>query len=148
MRNAFTMIELVFVIVILGILASVAIPKLVATRDDAEVMAAVQRINNLVSDVGAYYTAKGHFDSNLSVMTSEELVTSTKAVFTGNIKNTPAYFANTSHTKICLKVSVDDNNGTVSIASHSDGSSYCTALIGQLDKLLGTHKFGGSSVYE
>jgi len=34
-RNAFTMIELVFVIVILGILASIAVPKLAATRDDA-----------------------------------------------------------------------------------------------------------------
>ena len=36
-RNAFTMIELIFVIVILGILASVAIPKLAATRDDAHI---------------------------------------------------------------------------------------------------------------
>ena len=35
-KSAFTMIELVFVIVILGILASVAIPRLAATRDDAE----------------------------------------------------------------------------------------------------------------
>ncbi|MDF1874296.1 prepilin-type N-terminal cleavage/methylation domain-containing protein [Sulfurimonas sp. SAG-AH-194-I05] len=34
---AFTMIELVFVIVVLGILASVAIPKLAATRTDAEI---------------------------------------------------------------------------------------------------------------
>ena len=37
MKHAFTMIELVFVIVILGILSSIAIPKLVATRDDAEI---------------------------------------------------------------------------------------------------------------
>ena len=35
MKKAFTMIELVFVIVVLGILASVAIPKFSATRDDA-----------------------------------------------------------------------------------------------------------------
>ncbi|MFA5216079.1 type II secretion system protein [Sulfuricurvum sp.] len=35
-RNAFTMIELVFVIVVLGILAAIAIPKLAATRDDAQ----------------------------------------------------------------------------------------------------------------
>ena len=34
-KNAFTMIELVFVIVVLGILAAVAVPKLSATRDDA-----------------------------------------------------------------------------------------------------------------
>lgn len=36
-RTAFTMIELVFVIVILGILAAVAIPKFAATRDDAQI---------------------------------------------------------------------------------------------------------------
>jgi len=36
-RNAFTMIELVFVIVVLGILAAVAIPRFAATRTDAEI---------------------------------------------------------------------------------------------------------------
>ncbi|MDR3178351.1 MAG: type II secretion system GspH family protein [Campylobacteraceae bacterium] len=34
-RSAFTMVELVFVIVILGILASIAVPRLAASRDDA-----------------------------------------------------------------------------------------------------------------
>ena len=36
-KNAFTMIELVFVIVVLAILASVAIPKFSATRVDAQI---------------------------------------------------------------------------------------------------------------
>jgi general secretion pathway protein G len=36
-KNAFTMLEMVFVIVILGILASIAIPKFAATRTDAEI---------------------------------------------------------------------------------------------------------------
>jgi len=36
-RKAFTMIELVFVIVVLGILAAIAVPKFAATRDDAHI---------------------------------------------------------------------------------------------------------------
>ena len=63
MKKAFTMIELIFVIVILGILASVAIPRLAATREDAEISAAVANLRTLVSDATAYYTAKGTFDS-------------------------------------------------------------------------------------
>ena len=44
MKKAFTLIELVFVIVILGILSTVAIPKLMVTRDDAEIAKAKSQI--------------------------------------------------------------------------------------------------------
>lgn len=36
-RTAFTMLELVFVIVVIGILAAIAVPRLAATRDDAQI---------------------------------------------------------------------------------------------------------------
>ena len=36
-KNAFSMIELVFVIVVLGILAAIAVPKFSATRTDAQI---------------------------------------------------------------------------------------------------------------
>ncbi|MDY5466866.1 MAG: type II secretion system protein [Campylobacter sp.] len=60
MKKGFTMIELIFVIVILGILASVAIPRLAATREDAEISAAVANLRTLLSDVSSYYAAKGN----------------------------------------------------------------------------------------
>nr|WP_321432046.1 type II secretion system protein [uncultured Campylobacter sp.] len=63
MKKGFTMIELIFVIVILGILASVAIPRLAATREDAEISAAVANLRTLISDINAYYTVKGEFPS-------------------------------------------------------------------------------------
>ena len=65
MKKGFTMIELIFVIVILGILASVAIPRLAATREDAEISAAVANLRTLVSDVSAYYTTKGEIPANM-----------------------------------------------------------------------------------
>lgn len=37
MKKAFTMVELVFVIVVIGILAGIAIPRLAVTRDDATI---------------------------------------------------------------------------------------------------------------
>jgi len=44
-RKAFTMVELVFVIVIIGILTAIAVPKLVATRDDAIITKAVSTVS-------------------------------------------------------------------------------------------------------
>ncbi|MDY3777143.1 MAG: prepilin-type N-terminal cleavage/methylation domain-containing protein [Campylobacter sp.] len=61
MKRGFTMIELIFVIVILGILASVAVPRLAGTKADAEISAALSNIRTLVSDANVYYIAKGSF---------------------------------------------------------------------------------------
>jgi len=57
-RQAFTMIELIFVILIIGLLAAVAIPKLAATRDDAELSADISNMGVCIMDAGTYYTAK------------------------------------------------------------------------------------------
>ena len=55
------MIELIFVIVILGILASVAIPRLAGTRADAEVATTVANLRTILSDASGYYVAHGNF---------------------------------------------------------------------------------------
>lgn len=147
MKKAFTMIELVFVIVILGVLASIAIPRLAATRDDAEVAVGVQRLSQMLTGIGSYYTANGIFDSNLSKMTNESLMDSTMAPFDSDFQTTAAYFGNSTLTKSCIKIVADDDNGTLTLTAQSDGSSYCQVLISELGDILKVYKFGGSSIY-
>ena len=60
MRKAFTMIEIIFVIVIIGILATVAIPKLAASRNDAEAAICINEVGQLIDEISAEYTKVGY----------------------------------------------------------------------------------------
>lgn len=70
MKNAFSMIELIFVIVILGILASIAIPRLSASRDDALVASAKLNLKTAMSDIIAYNLSQGRYSRNIKDMTN------------------------------------------------------------------------------
>ena len=113
MKKGFTMIELIFVIVILGILASVAVPRLASTREDAEISATVANLRTLISDASAYYVAKGHFnDAKWRDFTNVPLRTVTNtdgktssALIEGSTETTTATYISASGTN-CIKIEV------------------------------------------
>ena len=114
MKKGFTMIELIFVIVILGVLASVAIPRLAGTKTDAEVATAVANLRTLVDDAGGYYTVNDEFgDGDTGAKWSE---------FTNVPLNNSNGVASTSEGIIkiagqnCIRVQVQD--GTDNIPAH------------------------------
>ncbi|MDL0089780.1 type II secretion system protein [Campylobacter gastrosuis] len=69
-KRAFTMVELIFVIVILGILAAVGVSKLSATRTDAEIVKLVANLNGLINDVQSYYATQHKAADSLKAMTN------------------------------------------------------------------------------
>ncbi len=59
-RKAFTMVELVFVMVVLGIISAVAVPKFSAGRDDANAAKCTHEFQQLISEISEKYTFKGY----------------------------------------------------------------------------------------
>jgi len=59
MKKAFTMIELILIIVVIGILAAVAIPRISATRDDAVLVKTMAEIRTAIEEINAYYISQG-----------------------------------------------------------------------------------------
>ena len=73
MKKAFTMVELVFVIVVIGILAAIAVPKFAATRDDAQVSKAraeVAALRSAISTKRQKEILRGVF-TNINAATAE-----------------------------------------------------------------------------
>jgi len=81
LKQAFTMLELVFVIVVLGILAAVAIPKFTATRVDAQITkgrADIASIRSAIISDRQIHIIKGDSDY------ISELSHNTTTLFDGN----------------------------------------------------------------
>ena len=142
-RAGFTMIELIFVIVILGILAAVAIPKLSATRTDAEVSKIATDTATLISDLGAYYTSRGTFASaNITDITNFDT-----GKILASLKDTDTFDITDGGGHDCLKVTFDSvEDGNVTISKGTGTSSVCKSVKSATENLITTYQFGGSHI--
>src|SRR5437899_11928438 len=64
-RKGLTLIELVVVVVIVGVLASIVIPKFANTREKAYLASMKSDLRNLVTAEEAYFADSTHFTTNL-----------------------------------------------------------------------------------
>ena len=65
-RKGFTLIELLIVVVIIGILAAIAIPKFANTKGKAYVTAMKSDLRNLVSSQEAFFSDSSRYTSSLT----------------------------------------------------------------------------------
>lgn len=70
-RHAFTMIELVFIIVILGILGAIAVPKMAANREDALYVGYRADLKIIENALRTHYIATGKGATNLGELPLE-----------------------------------------------------------------------------
>jgi prepilin-type N-terminal cleavage/methylation domain-containing protein len=65
-RQGFTLIELLIVVVIIGILAAIAIPKFAATKDKAKLASVRSDLRNIMTAQEAYYIDWTTYTTSLS----------------------------------------------------------------------------------
>jgi len=67
-RKGFTLIELLIVVVIIGILAAIAIPKFANTKDKAYITAMKSDLRNMVTAEEAFFSDSSAYTTDLSSM--------------------------------------------------------------------------------
>lgn len=67
-KRAFTILELIFVVVILGILAAIALPSFSSSKDDSEVSKSLMNLKTAISDI-SQYALKNDKLSQINTMT-------------------------------------------------------------------------------
>jgi len=122
------MVEVIFVIVIIGILASVAIPKLAATRNDAKIAALTNNIVNGASEIAAYAVANGNVQSDITLMSNsvDSMIKSGDAVQSGSVVNIKI---NDTEDCITMEINISVGDSNISIVHGNVGSdAICQAL--------------------
>ena len=109
-RKGFTLIELLIVVVIIGILAAIAIPKFANTKEKAYVAAMKSDLRNLVTAQEAYFSDYGN-------------------VYSPNTGNFGNNYKTTTGVTIPTLVSTG-GTGWAATATHSATAKSCTISVG------------------
>ena len=120
MQPAFTIIELIFVMLILGILGSIAMTKLFAVRDDAKITTDIANMSACISDAGMYYTARAH------------------DLKSGDSDNCDSVK--------CFDITYAHNGSNFKVTTNPNGADYCDRVDELGDHLARTYNFHGNRI--
>ncbi|MEJ2216096.1 MAG: prepilin-type N-terminal cleavage/methylation domain-containing protein [Gemmatimonadota bacterium] len=121
-REGFTLIELLIVVVIIGILAAIAIPKFSKTREKAYVSAMESDLRNLQTSEEIYYSDPANAYSYLTGVTLAPEVSNSSLAFQASSGVSIDIADNSSTT---------DGPGYTATATHASGiPTYCTVVVG------------------
>ena len=141
-KKAFTMIELIFVIVVIGILSAIAIPKFALNRDDAIISKTKSTIGAIRSSLAAEKQKrilKGSFSPIFGLSSSITLGNSIFDAFDGNTTNPVIEYAPIS----CATAGLDGcwEVTTLGAVGTAEVYKFNMPLTGSVDFTLSNNRF-------
>ena len=124
MRNArgFTLIELLIVVVIIGILAAIAIPKFANTKEKAYIAAMKSDLRNLVTAQESYFADQVSYTSSTTAMSFNSSTGVTVTV--GTVSGT-GWNATASHNGTAKTCGIYVGSATAPISGQNEGEPKC-----------------------
>ena len=124
MRKGFTLIELLIVVVIIGILAAIAIPKFANTKQKAYITAMKSDLRNLVTAEEAYFADSSQYTATVANLKFQSTTSVSLPVITSGTGN---WYATVTHTQIAspFQCGVGINTTNPVVAGASEGEPIC-----------------------
>ncbi|WP_320033351.1 prepilin-type N-terminal cleavage/methylation domain-containing protein [Halarcobacter sp.] len=117
MKSAFSLLELIFAIVIIGIISTFAIPKYLNTRNQALASTIQRDVISTINSIQSYYLINRKIDNLSDVITLNSK--------NWNIENTKMTFIEDENK--CLELSIIDKK--ISLTVVEDAGAVCSELI-------------------
>ena len=140
-KQAFTMIELIFVIVIIGILAAVALPRLAATRDDAKVSVLAKAIQSVKTEITISILASNKIPTTTAEMKALSNTLNELSNFIV-VNNKVVNIIDTDHGAQVCKILTIDNSDVTSIKLVLTNGAGTSAICKGLQALIPNNNTG------
>ena len=122
-RKGFTLIELLIVVVIIGILAAIAIPKFANTKSKAYVTAAISDLRNLVTAEEAFFSDSSKYTATVTQLKYQ---TSTSVASPSIVAGAGFWTATTTHAQLAgVTCGVSINTTNPVTAAAAEGQPIC-----------------------
>jgi len=121
-NKGFTLIELLIVVVIIGILAAIAIPKFANTKEKAYIAGMKSDLRNLVTAQEAYFSDNVTYASVLTNLAYSQSAGNTVTVVSASGTGWSATASNNATTKTC---GIFVGSATAPITGQNEGAPQC-----------------------
>ena len=128
-RKGFTLIELLIVVVIIGILAAIAIPKFANTKEKAYIASMKSDLRNLVTAQEAFFADSGYYT------TATSCVNPTPA-------GKAAFCESSGVSLVPASTVTKTGDGWNAVASHSSSTKKCDIYVGSTSAGAAANKEG------